>query len=81
MSELENALWSFKTNKSPGEDGLPIEWYRHFWYLIKHEFLNITSDILDSRTLKDSQYKGVKTLIYKHGNRDLLNKLETNHIT
>ena len=72
MSELENALWSFKTNKSPGEDGLPIEWYRQFWYLIKHEFLNITSDILDSRTLTDSQYKGVITLIYKHGDRDLL---------
>ena len=31
ISELENALWSFKTNKSPGEDGLPIEWYRQFW--------------------------------------------------
>ena len=39
-------------------------------YLIKHEFLNITSDILDPRTLTDSQYKGVITLIYKHG--DLL---------
>ena len=31
-SELENALWSFKTNKSPGEDGLHIEWYRQFWF-------------------------------------------------
>ena len=41
-------------------------------YLIKHEFLNITSDILDPRTLTDSQYKGVITLIYKHG--DLLKK-------
>ena len=42
--------------------------------LIKHEFLNITSDILDSRTLTDSQYKGVITLIYKHGDRGLLKK-------
>ena len=49
-----------------------IEWYRQFWYLIKHEFRNITSDILDSHTLTDSQYKGVITLIYKHGDRDLL---------
>jgi len=42
----------------------------NFGSLIKHEFLNITSDILDSRTYW--QYKGVITLIYKHGNRDLL---------
>ena len=28
MSELENSLWSFRTNKSLCEDSLPIEWYR-----------------------------------------------------
>ena len=45
MSELENSLWSFRTNKSLCEDCLPIEWYRQCWYLIKYDFLNITSDI------------------------------------
>ena len=72
MSELENALWSFKTNTSPREYGVPIEWYRPIWYLIKHGFLNIMSDILDLRRLTYSQYKGFITLIYKNGDSELL---------
>ena len=78
MSELENSLWSFRTNKSLGEDSLPIEWYRQCGYLIKYDFLNITSDIQDSHTLTDSQYKGGTTVIYKSFQSLLQNTIGNN---
>jgi exonuclease III len=71
-SELEKAIFEFKISKSPGEDGIPAEWYQHFWYLVKHKFHDLVNEILDSNTLSQSQYKGLISLIYKNGERENL---------
>ena len=34
LQECENILSSFQTDKTPGNDGLPIEFYKAFWPLI-----------------------------------------------
>ncbi|WAR01916.1 YTX2-like protein, partial [Mya arenaria] len=61
-------------SKSPGIDGIPAEWYQKFWYIIKHDFVELTTEILSTNKLCDTQYKGVLTLIYKNGDRgDLKN--------
>lgn len=44
--ELEHFVFKFKHSKSRAEDGIPEEWYQHFWYLIKYEFHSLTRNIL-----------------------------------
>ena len=40
MIEIQNCIKTFKNNKSPGTDGLPIEFYKIFWNKIKEPLLN-----------------------------------------
>ena len=39
-SELLKIVKSLQNNKSPGEDGLPAEFYKFFWHDIKTQLLN-----------------------------------------
>ena len=70
--ELDSAVKSFKLGKSPGEDGLTVEWYQKFWYLIRTDFSELVFEILESGKLPNSQYRGVISLLYKSGERELL---------
>ena len=36
IDELKNSLFNMPNNKSPGNDGLTVEFYREFWDLIKN---------------------------------------------
>ena len=38
LEELESVLNSLQSNKSPGNDGLPIEFYKTCWNLINESF-------------------------------------------
>ena len=70
--ELNSAVKALKQEKSPGEDGLTAEWYQHFWPLINIEFKDLVNEILDVKQLSNSQYRGVISLLYKNGQRELL---------
>ena len=35
LEPIEKALWSLANGKSPGPDGITVEFYKTFWYLIK----------------------------------------------
>ena len=37
--ECAKLLESFQNNKAPGNDGIPVEFYRKFWSLICHPFI------------------------------------------
>ena len=39
IEELESVLNSFQNNKSPGNDGLPIEFDKTCWNLISESFM------------------------------------------
>lgn len=69
IEDLERALWSMKLNKSPGSDGLTIEFYRKFWNLLGPWLLRSLSSVFDKGLLSKEQYRGVLTLIPKK-NRD-----------
>jgi len=65
----EQKLWetinSFACNKSPGSDGLPIEFYKAFWPYIKDLLMANYNDIWNTGELKITQKQGVITLIPK----------------
>ena len=61
MEELYKAINSFKKSKSPGHDGLTIEWYEHFWDLIKHDFNKMVTEVLNNKKMSASHYRGIIT--------------------
>ena len=43
--ELYNSLKDMSEDSAPGKDGLPMEFYRTFWYLIKDDFTDLVNYI------------------------------------
>ena len=60
-------LESFSNNKSPGNDGIPIEFYRRFWPLISEPFIQCTNECFEKGEMSRSQKQAVITLIEKKG--------------
>ena len=56
---------SFALNKSPGSDGLPIEFYKCFWNHIKGYLINSFKALLINKELGISQKQGIISLIPK----------------
>ena len=55
--------------KSPGLDGLPVEFYRKMWPNIKLDFLEMVKEVRRAKNLSESQKKGVLKLIFKKEDR------------
>ena len=72
-SELLSTIQDTEGNKSPGIDGLPIEFYKTFWPIIQNEFLEMTNKIyLENLDFAPTQKRGVISLLYKSGNKEFL---------
>ena len=56
-------------NKSPGLDGIPIEFYQKFWNELQDFFEILIDTIYKSGQLSNTQRKSVVTLLYKKGER------------
>ena len=65
--ECYNILESFQTNKTPGNDGIPIELYKVFWPLISDPFLKCVNESFEKGEMSCSQKQAVITLIEKKG--------------
>ena len=66
-SEYLDALNSMPKNKSPGNDGLPSEWYFCFWNTIGNFLIKVLNYGLNKGELSFSQKQAVITLIEKEG--------------
>ena len=66
-------------NKAPGEDGIISEFYRIYWEIIKHDFLDMVKEVESENCFTDSQTKGVICLLYNQSDRDLVNKMAANN--
>ena len=44
--------------RSPGLDGLPVEFYRKMWPNIKLDFLEMVKEVRNTKNLSDSQKRG-----------------------
>ena len=66
-SDLKNALFSMESNKSPGNDGLTVEFFKMFWYDFIDVFERLIADTFSSNQLCDSMRMGTISLIPKKG--------------
>ena len=67
IEECYNCLKLFKNNKSPGCDGLSIEFYRKFWNKIGSKLVDTINYGKREGQLSLSQRRGIITLIHKKG--------------
>ena len=69
LEEITRALSKMMNNKSPGQDGICIEFYKIYWSLIKNDFHEVIINGLEHNQLPYSQYLAIIKLLYKKGNR------------
>ena len=67
LSEVTEALNKMNTNKSPGNDGLSVEFYRAFWPSISNILLAVFQESITEGALSASQRQSVITLLEKNG--------------
>ena len=65
LQECKLALDTFQANKSPGEDGFTIEFYKYFVGLLGEDLVACFNAAYDANELSISQRRGVITLILK----------------
>ena len=65
--ECSELLDSFQSKKSPGNDGIPAEFYREFWPLISESFNRCATECFEKGEMSCSQKQAVITLLKKSG--------------
>ena len=65
--ECFRLLDSFDNNKIPGNDGIPIEFYKTFWSLISDSFMKCVNECFEKGEMSSSQKQAIITLIEKKG--------------
>ena len=72
MQECNEALDKMKLNKSPGTDGITVEFYRFFWNEIRKLVFDSIKNGFKEKTLSSEQKRGLIRLIPKK-DKDLTN--------
>ena len=60
-------LESFQNNKTPGNYGIPIEFYKKFWSLLCESFIQCAKECFEKGELSSSQKQALIALIEKKG--------------
>ena len=68
--ELYETISKMSLNKSPGIDGIPVEFYIELWDVIKTEMCLIFNGIISNLKLEGNQNLGIITLISKDSDDD-----------
>ena len=63
--ECKKVLETFQNDKSPGEDGFTVEFYKFFFELLGHDLIASFNEAYEANELTISQRRGVITLIPK----------------
>ena len=65
MEECYKIVDTFKNNKTAGNDGIPMEFYRTFWPIIGDRFLKCANETFVKREMSCSQKQAIISLIGK----------------
>ena len=72
LDEVLAALKKMNNNKSPGPDGIIVEFYKLYWDFIKNDLMNVYHASYVTQELPYSQYLALIVLLYKKGVREML---------
>ena len=79
LNECELILETFQNNKAPGNDGIPVEFYKKLWPLIGEPFIKCVNECFENKEVSSSQKQAVITLIEKKRERShIIRKLAAN---
>ena len=67
IEELELSVRAQNNDKAPGIDGIPAEFYKTFWPLIKYDFLDMINYSISCKCLPLSCRRAIITLLPKAG--------------
>ena len=81
LDECTYSLKQMKGNRSPGIDGLSVEFYTKFWDMLGPMLTNTFNESYDTGLLSESQRKAVLTLIFKKGAVDDINNYRPISVT
>ena len=70
--ECESAIKNMKNNKSPGSDGIPIEFYKTFWADIHSVLIDSLNSAHETGELSGTQKRGILSLLYKKNDKHML---------
>ena len=63
--EIFDALTELPLGKTPGLDGLPVEFYRTMWSFIKDDYMTMVEQVYQTQNLSYAQRKRAIRLIFK----------------
>ena len=73
VDECKQAIFNMAKNKSPGCDGISIEFYQTFWPKIKDILVSALNDCYVTGMMSNTQKRGLITLLFKKGDSQCLN--------
>ena len=65
IEDLQEAIKGMNNNKTPGEDGIPVDFYKVFWTKLKDPFHAMMLQAYQEQYLHNSARKGILNLIPK----------------
>ena len=77
--EIFQALKSMEENKSPGKDGIPMEFYLTFWHILKKDFTEVINYIffVKKKELPQSMKKAIISMLPEKDRNDVDIAVET----
>ena len=69
VEECHQALIGMARRKTPGSDGLPMEFYIKFWNVLGGDLVSVLNSCYNSGSLSLSQRRGIISLSFKKGDR------------
>ena len=70
LAELKHAIFQMENTNSPGINGLPIEFYKTQFELIKHDLLDLFNSILfRNEKISTSMTRAIITLLPKNAEK------------
>lgn len=72
IDEISFAVKNMNTNKSPGPDGLSVEFYRKFWDLLSPYLVFVYNACFEAGEMSDSMKTSSTRVVFKKGDRKSL---------